>query len=151
MNGGHNKHFSLAQEKILTDWMDRLISSGFLPRLDLLQDRANLLLAAQQDHSSTARIVVGKNWPSNFVARHPQYKTQSSAPLDLVRASSTTTAVLDRWFHRFKGAMHEYGITNSDIHNVNETGFQTGACQRTRLITWKTTAPSQAYALQPGK
>ncbi|KAI9884437.1 MAG: Berardinelli-Seip congenital lipodystrophy 2 (seipin), partial [Watsoniomyces obsoletus] len=51
-NGGHNKHFSLGQEKVLTDWINKLIQSGFPPRLDFIRDRANLMLGAQQEVST---------------------------------------------------------------------------------------------------
>ncbi len=145
-NGGHNKHFSRGQEKVLTDWIDRLIQSGFPPRLDFIRDRANLLLAAQQDLATTSLCTVGKKWPQNFIARHPQYKITNGIPLDLARSSCSSHATLNTWFHKFKGAQHEFCITTDDIYNVDETGFQTGVSQRTKLVTWKITPPSRIYA-----
>ncbi len=71
MNDGLNKHFSLIQEKVLTSWMDLLIQSGFPPRLDFLRNRANTLLNVQRDDQAAGPTTVGKNWPSNFIARHP--------------------------------------------------------------------------------
>ncbi len=59
-NGGHNKHFSSGKETILIDWIDRLIQTGFPPRLNFIRDQANLLLAAQQDTTSAPALMVGK-------------------------------------------------------------------------------------------
>ena len=73
---GHNKKLNLQQEQALCAWLDRSISQGFSPRLDEIRDEANRLLG----ESGSPHKIMGQNWASRFIRRHPQYAGPRQKP-----------------------------------------------------------------------
>jgi hypothetical protein len=68
----NSKILTKLEEEVIIKFIIKLDAKGFSPTLAAVRDMANTLLAK---HSATA---VGRNWPSNFVARTPTIKTHLS-------------------------------------------------------------------------
>ena len=65
-----------SEEETLVEYILKLDSRGFSPRLDNIWSMANLLLATRHARP------VGKLWPHNFVQRRTELKTRFSRAYD---------------------------------------------------------------------
>ena len=69
---------------------------------------------------------VGENWPSIFIYRRPELRTQSFRKYDYQRAKCEDLEVISNWFKLIYNIKAKYGIVDEDTYNFNETGFQMG-------------------------
>ena len=128
----------LSEEHAITKYILELDERGFPPKHFMCQDMASKLLAERQEHP------VGKNWPSSFVQRNSELQTRWTRALDRQRNLNRDPKKIKSWF-----TIQQYGITNQDIYNFDETGFAMGQISSHRVIT-SIHRHSKAPLEQPG-
>ena len=92
---------------------------------------------------------VGIKWPSNFVQRTTQLKIRFNRRYAYERAKCENPAVIKPWFELIQKTIEQYGITDSDIYNFDETGFQMGVISTAKVVTGSERR-SAPMAVQPG-
>jgi hypothetical protein len=139
----NSKILTKLEEEVIIEFIFELDTKGFSPTLAAVRDMADTLLSERNAPA------VGQNWPSNFVARTPSIKTRLNRPYDYRRAKCEDPEVIGRWFQLVQAIVKEYGITNEDIFNFDETGFQMGVITSHTVITG-TERRNRPKAIQPG-
>ena len=104
---------------------------------------ANLLLGAR------GALLVGKLWPYRFIARHKELKTRQVQRYDYKRALCKDPTAINAWFSLMKNTVAKYGISDEDIYNFDETGFQMGVISAGMVVT-SSKRVSNAKLMQPG-
>ena len=74
-------------------------------------------------------------WASRWLTRHPEYNKKFRKPLSVVRKSMHDPEGLMKWFRKLEDIRKEYGIVDTDIHNMDETGFRIGVGRQHKIIT----------------
>jgi hypothetical protein len=115
----------------------------FSPSYPGVADMANYLLAAR------GRGTVSQRWPYNFVNRSDRLKSRFNRRLDYQRAQCEDPKVINDWFSLVQNTRLKYGITDADIYNFNETGFQMGVIASKMVITGADRR-GRPKAIQPG-
>lgn len=123
-----HKLTSSEEETIVRHALD-LDSRGFPPRIEGVEDMANLLLATR------TRERVGKNWAYRFVQRRPELKTRFSRAYDFQRALCEDPELIRQWFKLVKNMRAKYGIQDTDFYNFDETGFMMGVICVSMVVT----------------
>jgi hypothetical protein len=113
----NSKIVTKLEEEVIIEFIIELDAKGFSPTLTAVRDMADTLLT---ERGATA---VGRNWPSNFVARTPSIKTRLNRPYDYRWVKCEDPKVIGRWFKLVEAIVKEYGVTKEDIFNFDETGF----------------------------
>jgi hypothetical protein len=106
-----------------------LATRGFPPRMSVIEDIANRLLATR----NTPRV--GTRWASNFVKRRPERRTRFQQKYDYQRAKCEDPEVIRGWFKLVRNTIIKYGINDTDIYNFDETGFIMGVISTAIVIT----------------
>ena len=102
-------------------------------------------------HTSNASIpTIGKNWVHNFVQRHDTLKSRFNRKHDYQRAKCEDPTIIRDWFRLVHNTIAKYGITDNDIYNFDETGFQMGVITTARVITGSERRVGRPITLQPG-
>lgn len=78
---------------------------------------------------------VGKRWASNCIKRQPELRTRIFRRDDYQRAQCEDPDILWGWFQLVKNIIAKYGIHESDIYNVDETGFMMGIIAAGMVVT----------------
>lgn len=128
-----------AEESVLIEWIEHLISLGFPPRHDMLRDIVNNLLKARltRDASYDQTITyqpIGKNWITRYLANTPRFKSVFSRQLDRSRALNNNRTIINEWFDLYKSVVDKYGIQPEDIWNMDEKGFMAGISTSSKVI-----------------
>ena len=113
----NSRKFSELEELAIVRHILDLVSRGFPPRLIAVRQMADSLLAVRGAGK------VGENWPSTFVHRSPELRTQSFRKYDHQRAKCEDPEVIGNWFKLVHDMKAKYGIVDEDIYNFDETGF----------------------------
>jgi hypothetical protein len=98
----------------------------------MLKDMANLLLKHRGDDTPKT---VGKNWPTQYIKRHPGLSSRFSRKYDYKRALMEDPNIIIEWFKLVERTITQYGITSDDIYNFDESGFAMGISATTKVIT----------------
>ena len=80
------------EESALVQYILDLDSRGYSPNLKALRDFANILCAER------VAAPVGKNWPTNFIKRTPELKTEWSRPYSKQRALCEDSKVISPFY-----------------------------------------------------
>ena len=104
---------------------------------------ANLLL---RERDATK---VGVNWASNFVKRRPELTTRFTWKYDYQRAQCEDPDIIHAWFELVKKIKLQYGITDDDTYNFDETGFIMGIISTAMVVT-TSEGRRRAKMAQPG-
>jgi hypothetical protein len=131
------------EEDAIVQYILDLDSRGFPPRLDGVEDMANLLLATRQARP------VGKLWAHRFVQRRPELKTRFSRAYDFQRALCEDPVLIDAWFRLVANMRAKYGIQDCDFYNFDETGFMMGIICGNMVVT-RADRRGRGKQLQPG-
>jgi hypothetical protein len=83
------------EEEVLLQRILHLDHKGFPPRLSVVGDTANIILASRDTASPTT---VGKNWSANFVKRQPLLRTKYRRTYDYQRSQCADPAVIKAGF-----------------------------------------------------
>jgi hypothetical protein len=140
-NARHN--LTLSEEEAIVKYVLDLDSRGFAPRIEMVEDMANLLLA-----SRNARRV-GKKWPYRFVRRRPELKTRFSRSYDFQRALCEDPKLIEDWFRLVANMRAKYAIQDCDFYNFDETGFMMGVICGNMVVT-RADRRGRSKQLQPG-
>jgi hypothetical protein len=65
--------------------------------------------------------------------RNPQFFVRRTKPLAAVRKNAHNVQDFVTYFEEFHNTMENFGLTPSDVWNMNETGFRIG-CGASRLV-----------------
>jgi hypothetical protein len=131
------------EESVLVQYILNLDSKGFPPRLSVVEDIANRLLATRDSPR------VGTRWASNFVNRCPELRTRFQRKYDYQRAKCEDPDVIRSWFELVRNTITKYGIHDADIYNFDETGFMMGVISTAMVVT-SSDGRSKAKRIQPG-
>jgi hypothetical protein len=131
------------EEQTLIQHILDLDSRSFPPRLSGVEDMANQLLRKRD------ATKVGVNWASNFVKRRPELTTRFTRKYDYQRAQCEDPDVIHIWFELVKKIKLQYGITDDDMYNFDETGFMMGIISTAMVVT-TSERRGRAKMAQPG-
>jgi hypothetical protein len=127
--------FTQLEEESIQDWLISMDQRGAALTISMLRDMACLLLQSRDSSSSSNPPTVGKNWPTEFIKRHPGLTTRFSRKYDYKRAENENPAIILEWFKLVKKTIRENGIISDDIYNFDESSFAIGINATTRVIT----------------
>jgi hypothetical protein len=131
------------EETVLVEYILDLDSKGFPPRLCIVEDMANQIVATRQGTR------VGPRWAANFVRRQPELRTRFQRRYDYQRAKCEDPEIIRGWFELVKNTIAKYSIIDSDIYNFDETGFMMGQISIGLVVT-SSDGRGQAKKIQPG-
>jgi hypothetical protein len=77
---------------------------------------------------------IGVNWHIGFLNRHLELRSAVSRPIDKQRVMSEDPNVFIYFFHLFEQTRAEYGISDSDTYNMDESGCAIGIEQASKVI-----------------
>jgi hypothetical protein len=135
------------EEEVLVNRILELDDRGFPPRHSIVREYANIILNARQ--AQPPPLPIGKNWVTNFVKRHNKLRSMYDRKLDYKRAKCEDPSIIAPWFTLVANLRATYGITDADIWNFDETGFQMGVAATARVITHAENR-GRAKTKQPG-
>ncbi|KFY73667.1 hypothetical protein V499_06259 [Pseudogymnoascus sp. VKM F-103] len=107
----NSRKLSNLEESVLVQHILNLAAKGFPPRMSIVEDMANRLLATRDAPR------VGSRWASNFVKRHIELQTRFQRKYDYQRAKCEDLEVI------------------RDIYNFDETGFIMGVISTAMVVT----------------
>lgn len=137
----HERHQPMSkltnsEEESLERWILSLDKRGVAPRADMVRDMANLLIAKRGDTTdATPPSTVGKNWVANYIQRRPNIQLRRSRKYDYQRAKCENKKLIKDWFNQVQDAIIEYGISDEDIWNFDETGFAMGVASTLWVVS----------------
>lgn len=140
----NSKKLTEREEEDLTRHLLDLDSRGFGPSLQEVAAMANHLLASRGGGQ------VGRLWPHNFVQRTPQLKMRFNCKYSYKRALCEDPSIISAWFELVRNTISKYGITEHDIYNFDETGFQMGVIATAKVVTGSERR-HRPKAIQPGE
>jgi hypothetical protein len=131
------------EKKILVQYILDLATKGFPPRVSVVEDMANRLLATRDSPR------VGTRWPYNFINRHSELRTRFQRKYDFQRAKCKDPDIIHSWFELVRNTIAKYGINDEDIYNFDETGFMMGIISTAMVVT-SSDGHINAKRIQPG-
>jgi hypothetical protein len=120
-----------------------LSAKGFPPRLSVVEDMANRLLATRDT------LRVGARWASNFVKRRLELRTCFQRKYDYQRAKCEDLEVICSWFELVRNTIAKYRICNKDIYNFDKTRFIMGIIS-TAIVVTSSEGRAKVKKIQPG-
>ncbi|RYC78417.1 hypothetical protein BFJ63_vAg18709 [Fusarium oxysporum f. sp. narcissi] len=138
-----SRKLSDLEEEIIVKFILDLDSRGFPPRLRVVEEMANSLLA-DRDASP-----VGKRWAHNFIKRQPELKIRLFRRYDYQRARCEDPTIIRGWFRLIQNTIAKYGIRLDDIWNFDETGFMMGVIASGMVVTGSE-RQGRPKSVQPG-
>jgi hypothetical protein len=131
------------EESVIIQHILNLAAKGFPPRVSMVGDMANRLLAVRDAPR------VGPRWANNFVKRCPELNTHFQRKYDYQRAQCEDPAIIRGWFTLVRNTIVKYGIQDADIYNFDETGFMMGVISAAMVVT-SSDGRVKAKKVQPG-
>jgi hypothetical protein len=128
----NSRKFSNNEEQVLLRKILQLSAEGFPPQRTIVEDMANTMLHTKNP-SSPQRV--GAKWVTNFVKRHPELSSVYNRKFDIQRAEVEDPKLISLWFKLVGDTIAKYGVTEEDIFNFDETGFQMGVISTSKVIT----------------
>jgi hypothetical protein len=131
------------EEGVIVEYILNLDSKGFPPRLCVVEDMANRIIAARQGER------LGLRWAGNFVRRQPELRIRLHRKYDYQRAKCEDPEVIRGWFELVRNTIAKYAIVDADIYNFDETGFMMGQIS-TGMVVTSSDGRAKAKKIQPG-
>jgi Tc5 transposase DNA-binding domain len=125
----HQQTLSPDQEERLVQWIMDLEQQGHAPTHHQVWE-----MALQISIHSGGPSIIGVNWVSRFLRRHPALSTKIARRLDALRAKSINLEDLQAWYAYFQEQVTKYNIQSADIWNMDETGTAIGSCNNGKVI-----------------
>ncbi|KFZ20749.1 hypothetical protein V502_03005 [Pseudogymnoascus sp. VKM F-4520 (FW-2644)] len=139
----NSRKLTLYEESALVQYILDLDSRRFPPRLQVVQEIADLLL------SERGESLVGKNWTTNFIKRRTEIKAKFSRKYDYKRAKCEDPKIIQDWFSPVQNVIAKYSILEQDIYNFDEAGFAIRVIATAKVVT-SSEAKSCPKTIQPG-
>ena len=115
-----------AEERAIVRWIYRLELAGFPPRIEHVREAVLILWEDLQDDSQALDAVVGKNWITRFLHRHPDLVAKFSSAFDKERIKASDPKILIDHFRKLGGLICNFHIPENMWFNIDETGFMMG-------------------------
>lgn len=128
----NSRKFTNNEESLLLRKILQLSADGYPPQRAIVEEMANTMLRTKNPASSQK---VGVNWVANFVKRHPELSSVYNRKFDIQRAEVEDPKLISLWFKLVGDTIAKYGVTEEDIFNFDETGFQMGVISTSKVIT----------------
>ena len=128
----NSRKLNNSEEEILIRKILQLSEEGFPPQRAIVEAMANTMLNTKQPSSPQT---VGKNWVTKFVKRHLELSSVYNRKFDNQRAQCEDPKLISLWFKLVGDIIAKYGVTEEDIFNFDETGFQMGVISTSKVIT----------------
>jgi Tc5 transposase DNA-binding domain len=106
---------------------------GFAIREKILVIVANAILRNHHSGIGPPRVV-SKMWASRWLSRHPKNRKKARKPLTTVRKNTYDPTAIQRWLDKLLPVKIEFGIIDTDIYNMDETGFRIGVGRQHKVI-----------------
>jgi hypothetical protein len=103
------RELSDLEEETLVQFILKLDSQGFPPRVSFVEAMANCLLA---DRNASP---VGTRWANNFIKRQPELKTRLFRRYDYQRAKCEDPTIIRNWFRLVENTVAKYGNNYCNI------------------------------------
>ena len=100
-------------------------------------------------HSLEISPKIGQNWVPRFIERHPQIKSVLGRRIEASRMEGATEEAINAWFDAFQETVDKFKISDSNIYNMDETGFAIGSMESTRIIV--DSATRTKWQANPGR
>src|SRR5258706_6206040 len=139
----NSRRLTSQEELAIVQFILDLDSRGFPPRPQDVRDMADLLLTLRDGLS------LGKNWTTKFINSRPELKSKFSRKYDYKRAQCEDPVIIGEWFQLVQNTIAKYRITDEDIYNFDEAGFQMGVIATARVVT-SSEARNRPKKAQPG-
>lgn len=91
----HRQVLSEYEEKSIVNWCGKLDEWGHPARLAVVKGMAEAVIARREKER-----ILGKNWMSRFLRRHPELATKLGTRLDRQRARASDPVVLKDYFKK---------------------------------------------------
>ena len=90
---------------------------------------------------------IGKKWPSRFIKRQKQLKSERAEKIEVVR-NEVKVEDLEKWFTELAALAEKYDIQPGNIYNMDESGFNVGNFEARQVIV--DTSVQSRYQAQAG-
>lgn len=77
---------------------------------------------------------LGQHWYKNFLARHPELKSQFSRSLPQCRKDAEDPKIFKNWFELYASTVAIYGIAAEDQYNMDEKGVAMGVGDSSKVL-----------------
>ena len=122
-------------EKALERWCQQLDDWGFPPRMDMLREMANVLARQRAEQEGDPKLaVLGKNWITRFLDRHPQLAGKLSTQIDRQRVFANNPITLRDYYNKLQRLLRKHHFLPGNIWNMDEKGFILGFSSRAKVI-----------------
>ena len=131
---------SNAEEKTLVRWISRYTCAGSPITPALLIEMAELIrherVRHASQHSSSSKIIVpiGHEWLYRFLNRHLTVRSIYAKQLEATRFDGASYDKVKAWFDAVAAKFQERVYDNSNIWNMDESGFGVGESQTTKVL-----------------
>ena len=125
------RKFTTTEEEILREWLLAMDKRDYPMTPSNLRSAANLLLQARCGPD----VCGGQNWPTRYINRQPELKSQYNRKYDHQRALCENPILISQRFNLVDSTVTKYDIQSLDIYNFDETGFALGIASTSRVIT----------------
>ncbi|KFG81468.1 transposase [Metarhizium anisopliae] len=146
--GRHASNAKLSEpvEVALCRYIDRLDKMNLSIRKEFIRDAANLILRGQSSPTSHRDPpTVGQHWVDRFIKRH-KYSVLPQRIREVDRQNAETIRNVTTYFEQLYDCITDYGIVESDIWNMDETGFRIGMGKSRMVVTRR---PRASYLGMP--
>lgn len=114
---------SKTQEDCLVDWI--LTCEACNMPLSHAQTRK---MASLLSTTAGGSPIIGINWLTRFLQRHPILSTKLAIRIDNLRIQGTTPMIIHEHLERYKVLRDRWNIRAEDTYNMDETGLNLGVC-----------------------
>ena len=106
---------------------------------------ANLLLQKQSQDNT---LTVSQQCAYNFVQHNDSLESKYTHKYDYQCTKCEDPVIIWDWFWLVQNTIEKYGITDKDIYNFDETGFQIGVISAAKVIPGA--GRGKPVSIQPG-
>jgi hypothetical protein len=131
---------SNAEEKTLVRWISRYTCAGSPITSALLLEMAELIRHERVRHasqnSSYTKIIppIGHEWLYRFLNRHPTIQSIYARQLEAARYNGASYDKVKAWFDAVAAKFQERVYDNSNVWNMDESGYGVGESQTTKVL-----------------
>jgi hypothetical protein len=148
-SAGNGRKLTDTEESTLSAWILDMDQRGMPPRISTVHYLAQLLLSARLSQSQTP-VPLSDKWVNRFIKRRKELCSKYTRKYDYQRAKCEDPELIKNWFKLVRNTIEKYGISEHDIYNMDETGFQMGVISTAKVVCGSETRESRAKSLQPG-
>ncbi len=130
VRGLHNRALKPDQELALHTYIKRLDELGLSARLNLIESAGNLLLRQDSPWAS-----LGPKWAKRWLDRQSDLHKAKRKPLAAARKNAHDEELLKGHFDAYDEVVKQYGMTEENTWNFDETGYRMGIARSDWIIT----------------